>query len=1133
MLSAVSFSACNPVGVNYLYGSDFKITQNLYSFADGFNMYITPALQNVRDISLNKQEISLLTDYINFENCIDQTAKTQVPIQVATTVQVPGVGYWACDGTNLYVTPDRTSENNIFSFKFDTETETLQVIFQGINYLTYDDNTNTLSFQSESIINFTGVSPQIFNYILDDKKIIIFTNFAFLSSQYTLAYNTSANVLSATGTLGLSGEVTDNATFYISEYPTSTYADPYLYGQSNWVQYDSNASGLTVKNSISGIPQNILFTSPYKTLSGNFLNVNINGLKNFLTPDFELNIDSNNNIKQRDYYGIFTGTNQEDGVGNVFLAYEGGTQGITFKKDKYTWFHYPNASTSISINDTTLALNGSIASNTPYKSDKVFKKKANYKKYSNWGESLPIYEQDGTWLCTWLSGSPDSTVAPVWIDRYINPTITSALSSGSDIVDLLLSTDSGSLIATTESSALEINGSNFTATFFSNHQQTYVDTESQLTFDPGTLYVYHHIGEGNNKSIVSQLSGATKQYYLSGNKIVSNTLSGTDQILFVGNWTLSATKDLSPVNNTINLVNTPNIQSNTETVYNTLFTNGSSYGITSYPIDFASYEGFVLSFNLYADDWSDLYGDQIIGNYFDGGIGLFVNNPVLTPVIYMYESTQGLNIELNSDLYILQESKLSNLSAASAVQFIFRRDYEEEYFVIDSGKNLLRYDSANILLDVSVLSGTITGDIYDAQIDSQSNLYILASSGAYSVNTDSGVVTYLFSSGNSTRIAVDRSNRVSILDSSIIDYCVDSSNNIFTVSNSGIYKNNTLTLSAANIKKIYCDVHDNIWVLHSNKLSKITNLPNLISTTTLPTSGTMTMTMGYTLTGNDGVSEYILIADETYKTITKLSLDNTITSTTAISGLSGQFAITNSMNLRFARGDSSGYIYQSKFGRIKQHSNGIHAKVYTTHRVTSQQKTFKLYADTSTLTKGWHNFTLSFDTTKGNVKLFIDGEIVARTTSDVNPYQFTYNITNYRNEPRVIIGTSPAKNGTLNSKIRQPGTYVFNGGFNEIRLYNKPLSDYTIRYISRNGFNDVYDDMVWNMPTGTNQYLEEIERFFQHRLPGNKSQFFNLKIRGYLPTNDIVQQVFEDSIRQVITKIVPAYTQLKDIIWVD
>jgi len=1132
MLSSASFSACTPLGLTYPHDPSFKISQNLYAFADGFNMYIAPALKDARDVSLNRNEAVILTDYISLADCIDQNKKSDGTVQFASTVLVPGIGYWSCDSVNVTITPDKTSDSNIFIFNFDTITNTVQVMFGDSSYLTYDETTGTFYFQTQTVVNINGLSPQIYNYIVDGNNIVLFTNQSFLSNQYTVAWNTVSSVLSAANNITDSGVLPSHSTFFLGEIPDTNNNNEYRYGQSNWVQYNSNLANLSVKRSVSAVPQNVLLTTPYKTLSGDQLLTNINGLKNHLTPDFENNIDANNNVKQRDYYALFTGSNQEIGYENIFLGYEGGTQGITFKKGKYTWFHYPNTATQIGVNDTTIAINGSIAGNTPYKSDKIFKKQANYKKYSNWGDSLPVYQQNGTWLCTWLSGSPDPDTVPMWVDRYINPTLTGSISSTDDLVDLLLTSNNGQFVATDNLSGIEIDGTIFVSKLFSSFQQAYIDVPSQLTFDPGVLYVYHHLGENDNQTIVGMLSGDTKSYFVSANQIESTIVPGNVQMLYISDWTQGTTKDKSSFSNDVDITNIPLIVGDDTLTHNTLTTLGSAYGTSRFPVNFAPYEGFTISFNVSSGDWSNLYGDQLLGNYFDGGVGLFVNNRILTPLFYMYEISQGRNLELNSDLYILQESKLSNISTTSAVEFIFKRDYDQEYFVIDSGKNILRYDSANILLSATSTSAVISGNIVDAQIDGIGNLYILSVGGVYKYNTDNGILEYEFLDGGATKLSIDLHNNVSVLPYGVIDYAVDSQNNIFTITSTNVYKNNLTAFAGTDIKKIYCDIHDSIWILHDNKISKLTNHPYVVSTTTLSTNGTMSMTFGYNLLGNGTKEEYIIILDETNGWLTKLDINNRVLVSCAISTLSGQFIIDNSMSFRLAKGDPSGYDYQRKYARVNQKAGGVNVKVFTNNVVTLRSRVFDLYADVSGLTSGWHNFLISFSTAKGNLKLYIDGELVDQSSSDINGAQYTYRASNYRNEVRLQVGISSAKNGTLADRIKQPYAYIFDGAFNEVRIYNKALSDEDARYVSRNAYIDIYDDMLWNMPVGTNQYLEEIERFFQHRLPGNKSQFFNIRIRGYQPTTDEVRQVFEDSIREVITKIVPAYTQLKDIVWI-
>ena len=1123
MLSSVSFSACTPIGLDYTHSNTVELNQNLYAFADGFNMYVSPILKNVRDTTMNNGEVVILSDRLKLEDCVTSQSKSTQPVSVATTIELYGHGFWYCgDNTNVTLLPDKNDINSMFILIFDPNTNKVR-IKSNDKYLTYNDLSKTFDLQNDYIVGFSGTSPQIFNYILDDKKLMLFTSFSFLSSQYAIAYNLSAGVLSAVGGISVDGVPSDNSVFNISEYPTEDVFN-YKLGQSNWVQYNNTNHDLSIKSAISSVEQNILLTSPFKSINGDKFSVNVTGLKNILTPDGEQNINIDNTVNQRDYYSVFTGVNQEGGHNNIFLSYEGTTQGIEFKKGKYTWFHYPNSASTINVNDTTLAVNGSVAGDVPYRSDKIFKKRADYKKYSNWGESLPITHQDGMWVCTWLSGSNDNNTIPIWVDRYINPTITNTLSSVDSVVDLLLANNSGSIISTDQNVGIEINGSSIITKTFRSTQQAYIDVISTLTFDPGVLYVYHHIGESDNLSIVSSISGDYKSYYISEGKILSDTVIGTDQIMYISDWDISKSIDLSPYHNNINIVNTPNISRDEELIHNTISTGGSAYGISQLPIDLSQYEGFTLSVNVYADDWNNLYGDQIVGNYFDGGMGIFINNPVLTPYFTLYEKTSGRVLDINSDLNTIQDTRLSNIASTSAVQYLFRRDHEDSYFIIDSGNNLLRYDSASILLSSISLSSYISGDILDVQMDGIGNMHLLSNQGVYKIDYNSGAVDYNFTANGSSKLAVDMNNNISILPSGIIDYCVDSNNNIFTIEPTKIYKNGTEVFTSTNLKRICCDMNDNIWVLHGNKISKLTDLPVLVRTTTLSSSSAsndINMVLCRNLPGGGVVDEYIVILDNTARRILKVDMDGNI------------ILSRGSLNTVIPKGDPSGYDYQRKFGRIQQRNmKGIHAKVYTTHNVTSKSKVFTVYADTSKLTSGWHNISMVFSVQKGTLSILIDGKLISSTSSDINANQYAYRPSNYRNETRLIIGTSSAKNGTLREKIQQPQSYIFDGGFNDLRLYSTPITNQIIKYISRNGYVDIYNDMTWNMPVGNNQYIEEIERFFQHRLPGNKSQLFNLKIRGYKPINDQAKDLFENSIRQVITKIVPAYTQLNNITWV-
>ena len=83
---------------------------------------------------------------------------------------------------------------------------------------------------------------------------------------------------------------------------------------------------------------------------------------------------------QRDYYKIFTGTNQATGHEKVHLGYESDTAEILFKKDKTTYFHIPFFSAITRLVDSTLVSDGAVPGPIPAMADRIYKKQAGDRK---------------------------------------------------------------------------------------------------------------------------------------------------------------------------------------------------------------------------------------------------------------------------------------------------------------------------------------------------------------------------------------------------------------------------------------------------------------------------------------------------------------------------------------------------------------------------------------------------------------------------------------------------------------------------------------------------------------------------------------------------------------------------------
>ena len=69
------------------------------------------------------------------------------------------------------------------------------------------------------------------------------------------------------------------------------------------------------------------------------------------------------------------------------------------------------------------------------------------------------------------------------------------------------------------------------------------------------------------------------------------------------------------------------------------------------------------------------------------------------------------------------------------------------------------------------------------------------------------------------------------------------------------------------------------------------------------------------------------------------------------------------------------------------------------------------------------------------------------------------------------------------------------------------------------------------MATGNQNYLEEVSRFFKFKLPGLKSQYYNIRINGLQISDSNTRIMIESIIKDNLKKIVPSYAELFKIVW--
>lgn len=760
-------------------------------------------------------------------------------------------------------------------------------------------------------------------------------------------------------------------------------------------------------------------------------------------------------VKLREYERIFTGTNQDMGYENPILGFISDTTLQVFPTDKMTYFHYPMAAPSGLLVDSDLINAGAVAGTIPYRSDRIWKKMANYSTSSIWGNSQPIGKQTGIWLCAWLSGNPsDLDVQPVWKDRWFN---------------------SGYIDA-------------FTAAFVSNAPSAViVDMDSEMIFDKGCYYRYYHIGNNYNETIVNSLTG------------------DSNLKLHIEDWS-EAPVDLSPYNNTsyienytVDTISYNGVNASEKLLDNCLALDGinqdcrvlynSSYTLTG---------DLTYCVWVYSKDWTNVQGNHILSKNFRGGWNLKYSNGFSTPIIFVSDRNNGNIAFLNNEgkLLITKTLPVSSKPVAAAI------DDELYTWVVDNGL----YDNAKHLYKIDY-----NGDIIDAvNFDSSETLKNLAIDG----NNDIWVLSNGSVSGFDSNL--NCISAVTVLSSiNYIDFNINGTlgmneyNFVYTTSGNSIVATNSSTTVA-------CDRNDNIWILQdSNSFIKKdpTNTITLLSGTVGISTDLSGRNIGFTNEYVDGVyKDYVWFLQEADQYFYKYSSDGELISRIDVSKYNINPYILN---------DFTGYqrcrkFNYARYNRIAQVQTDIYLRVSENSAVN-----LTLSIPTTAIANNeWHMFTFTYD--QSAINLYMDANL--RDSMSMSYDNSIY----YKYENPLTIGANIGKILSLDEELDINDLH-FKGKIDDLRIYDIVLNTSDIRYIYLNKFN--YHDIKWNMPTGDQSYLEEIERFFKFKLSGLKSQYFNIRLSGLNITDESIRYMIENIIKNTIKKISPAYTQLYRIIW--
>jgi hypothetical protein len=830
---------------------------------------------------------------------------------------------------------------------------------------------------------------------------------------------------------------------------------------------------------------------------------------------------TDSHIKQREYYRIYSGTNQDQSIDKIHLGYEALTTEVTFNKDQITFFHIPYFASTQHIQDSNLVGAGAIAGPIPAGADKVLKKLGGYGNTTPWGEAQQ--RQDGTWLCSWLYAVSSET--PQWLDRYYNP---------------------GSL---TFEDALKRNVS------FLNYQKNdpiYYDVPSTLTFESGVWYQYYHQGEKMAAEFVKTFAGNDKSKLR----------------LDIDNWSCLCPNDPKPVDNSIynNNITIENftfefindekspgyIDRNTLSFNNNKFINCQVTYDDSYTLN----DEFTIAFWVKSNNWLESPSTQFLGNLNRGGVSLFFDNLKYYPFFVVPETTYGHFFLFNQEGLLYEEKNSQIVYGRPINHFNVHINQEGELITVQAPLNIStinelsatseinkvhKYNHLGELLSVSRDQNNNTLSLLGIPklsiLDKNNSTIVITTSGTYTFDSDLLLTSYLSSEPyqNNQQICYDYNGNF-IKQTNCLDVKFDSNNVKWHINLTGnLYYNNTLLNTITQATNIHIDPNNDLWVLAgTNKVYKIDINTKQIKSLfyvglDAVTTDVKNISFIYSYSRSTQTKTwYALIYHSNEKTLYQTTLDGEIKQTIflpqKLNTLEPVTALQNKEALTFlGKGDFTGYEWKRIFNKVLYDNNiQIQFKVGVNEPTISNKNTiYKVSVPVSYFVNSeWHLIVATLKNRK--LSLIVDNYF--RDSIEISPeLSITYI---YKNN--FHIGCPTGKSENLNREINSQAL-IWDGYIDTVRIYDYAIDPSLVQYFIREKI--VGDSITWNIPTAPLQYVESIDRFFKHRVPGHKSNFFNIKINQSEITDPQLQQAIENDIRAAFLEIIPKNTDLLNIEW--
>jgi hypothetical protein len=824
---------------------------------------------------------------------------------------------------------------------------------------------------------------------------------------------------------------------------------------------------------------------------------------------------TDSHITQREYYKIFSGTNQEKNYEKLHLGYEASTAEITLEKDNTTFFHVPYFAETQHIQDSNLVGAGAIPGPIPAGADRIFKKLAGYGNSTPWGE--PQQRQDGTWLCSWLYAV--SSEPPQWYDRYYNPGNLSYQEALSQNINILT---------------------------YQKHDPIYYDVPSSLTLEPGVWYQYFHQGEQTAAEFITTFAGIDKRRLR----------------LDIDDWSCLCPENPQPVdksvyNNTVTIDNFNQNWIKQETLPGYIDKNALSFNNNDfincqviYNENYNVKDEFTLTFWAKSNNWLESPSTQLVGNLNRGGYSLFFDNLKYYPFFVVSETTYGHFFLFNQESLIYNE-KNSQIVLGQPINFFNTHITSEGNLIavegptdtgtLNTNSKVYKFNHLGELIGFTRDSNNNTVAMLGVPklsiIDGNNNTIVITTSGTYTYDQDLIFVNYLSSHPyvQNEQICFDFTGTL-IRQQNCLDVKFDSNNVKWHIDTTGkLFNDNILFPGIVNATNLHVDPNNDLWVLAGkNEIYKINIFTKqIISLFYVGTNNSLTdiknISFIYTYTRSTQAKEWhAMIYHSNEKVLYQVTLDGIVKQSIflpqKLNILEPETGRQDKESLTFlAKGDFTGYEWKRIFHKILYNNNiQMQFKIAVNPPNLNNRNTiYKVSVPVQFLTNNeWHLIVATLKNKRMSLYInnFLRDSITIQTNLDTS---FIY-------KNSMFIGTPTGKSENFNKEINSQ-SLIWDGYVDTVRIYDYAIDETLIQYFIKEKI--IGDNIIWNITTAPLQYVESIDRFFKHRVPGYKSNYFNIKINQSEINDPNLKQTIEADIRAALLEIIPKNTELLNVEW--